>query len=258
MKCEYCLAPITLEDKYCPHCGRTNHAAMQHVSDMAKYQREFSNTQKQVMDVTSKYKSITARIIILGILAAIMVVTIVLRVSCYSLYRTINTNKLLKNKQAHIEKMEEYLDNNDYLGFSTYCEVNEISGYRVFKDEENDFRWYSPVITSAANYSTLYLAIMRVYTNYDEYTNVKNICDSLNYFYAGIKRESNSLYGSLESYEVVFGPMEEQCRGLLVRYLDFTPEEADSLMEMSEAKRSVLMEEKIEAIKERRETDNEQ
>ena len=37
MKCEYCLGPLSLEDEVCPHCGRPNKHAKQHIRDMKRY-----------------------------------------------------------------------------------------------------------------------------------------------------------------------------------------------------------------------------
>lgn len=257
MKCEYCLAPITLEDKYCPHCGRANHVAIQHVNDMAKYQKKFDTTQKEVMDVTRKYKSVTARIIILGILVIALVVLVILNASSYSLYSTINSKKIIKNKQYYMTKMDEYLSDDDFLGFATFVEVNSLTNYRVTNDNDPKMNWYRPVMNAASNYSNVYMQIMRIYTGTGSSYDAKNIGDGLNYFYSSLTRESNNLYGELESYEEVFGNMDEQCRGLLIKYLDFTYDEASSFLEMSEAKRSVLVEEKVEALKERMEAENE-
>ena len=37
MKCKYCGGNLTLEQAYCPHCGRPNEEAAQHVKDMEHY-----------------------------------------------------------------------------------------------------------------------------------------------------------------------------------------------------------------------------
>lgn len=39
MKCKYCGGNLTLEQAYCPHCGRPNEEAEQHVKDMEHSQK---------------------------------------------------------------------------------------------------------------------------------------------------------------------------------------------------------------------------
>lgn len=49
MKCKYCGGNLTLEQAYCPHCGRPNEEAAQHVKDMEHYKSNFEDTKAMSM-----------------------------------------------------------------------------------------------------------------------------------------------------------------------------------------------------------------
>ena len=50
MKCKYCGGNLTLEQAYCPHCGRPNEEAAQHVKDMEHYKSNFEDTKSVTYD----------------------------------------------------------------------------------------------------------------------------------------------------------------------------------------------------------------
>ena len=54
MKCKYCGGNLTLEQAYCPHCGRPNEEAAQHVKDMEHYKSNFEDTKSAVYEVAEK------------------------------------------------------------------------------------------------------------------------------------------------------------------------------------------------------------
>ena len=57
MKCKYCGGNLTLEQAYCPHCGRPNEEAAQHVKDMEHYQ-DFVQNRLGVIDAIGSLHSI--------------------------------------------------------------------------------------------------------------------------------------------------------------------------------------------------------
>ena len=55
MKCPHCGAPLKMEDKFCTYCGAPNTLAMQHQADMEHYEREFTETQEEVLTKHEHY-----------------------------------------------------------------------------------------------------------------------------------------------------------------------------------------------------------
>ena len=84
MKCKYCGGNLTLEQAYCPHCGRPNEEAAQHVKDMEHYKSNFEDTKSDVYEVTEKNTEIMSHMIIITVLVILCVVVFVVmkNISC--------------------------------------------------------------------------------------------------------------------------------------------------------------------------------
>ena len=74
MKCKYCGGNLTLEQAYCPHCGRPNEEAAQHVKDMEHYKSNFEDTKSDVYEVAEKNTEIMSHMIIITVLVILCVV----------------------------------------------------------------------------------------------------------------------------------------------------------------------------------------
>ena len=248
MKCEYCLAPISLEDEVCPHCGHANTAAKRHLEDMKKYQKDYNETKEEVIKVTGTYKSITARIIILVVVIIILAASIFLYAGTYSMATYIHQRQAIKHAHEYTGVMDDYLENGRFLDFKYFVEGKGMSSYRLRDSKE--YRWYIPVMNVVDYYESFYNSLMSLYLSNDKenVSSAKYIADNLGYEYGAMKRESNSEYGDISTYETVFNEIREQTEALLVRYLNLTREEAESLYDMSDAKRASLIEDKIEAL----------
>ena len=47
MKCKYCGGDVTLNDHFCPNCGRPVDQAQRHQKEMREYETEFEETKQQ-------------------------------------------------------------------------------------------------------------------------------------------------------------------------------------------------------------------
>ena len=101
MKCEYCNGNLSLEDEYCPHCGKPNKHARKHIDDMRRFQGEFEDTRKYVRDKTIGYTEITVRVVILSILIVLILVFFAVGANAWEI------NREIKKKSAE-KKFEEY------------------------------------------------------------------------------------------------------------------------------------------------------
>ena len=84
MKCKYCGGNLTLEQAYCPHCGRPNEEAAQHVKDMEHYKSNFEDTKSDVYEVTEKNTEIMSHMIIITVLVILCVVVFVVSARSWS------------------------------------------------------------------------------------------------------------------------------------------------------------------------------
>ena len=90
MNCKYCGGTLSLEDHFCPHCGKPNEHAKQHAKDMEAYKSRFDTTQGEVYKVTRNYSEITAHAVIITVLVVLILVVLFVTRSAYAIKRNIH------------------------------------------------------------------------------------------------------------------------------------------------------------------------
>lgn len=248
MKCENCGGNLSLEDLACPHCGTINRQAQQHVRDMRRYQGEFQDTQKNVYAVTRRYAGITTRVVIIAVLLIITVVFAIFASESYSIKRHILQNRAERNFEKYSAKIEQYLEDEDYIALYAFAEANYIDAY------DNEYEKYLPMIRVCNQYTYLYEYIMGYHTKVQqgddaEYieNQIQYMGEQLNYFYDTLDMENYSYYESVdvEKTQMILARIEEQVKVLLRTYCGLTQEDVESLDGLSEARRMVLLEERM-------------
>lgn len=248
MKCENCGGNLSLEDLNCPYCGTPNKHAQQHVRDMKRYHGEFQSTQKDVYATTKKYTGIMVRAVIIAVLLILCVVFAVVGSQSYSIRRMILERRAERNFTEYSAILDEYLELEDYMAFHAFIEANSIYGY------DTDYEKYVPVIRATSQYTYLYEYIMGAYTEIQQGADAETIesrvgflADQLNYFYETLDMEKYDYCDGADSPEnrAAFEQMEKNVQALLRTYCGLTKEEAENLKTLSEARRMVLLEERI-------------
>ena len=100
MKCGHCCGNLTLEMLACPYCGKENPHAKQHISDMKRYQGDFSETRSEVYSVVNRYSGIAVRSVIIVILLIAIVAMGVIASESYSIKRHMEKS----NSAKHVEE----------------------------------------------------------------------------------------------------------------------------------------------------------
>ena len=115
MKCKYCGGNLTLEQAYCPHCGRPNEEAAQHVKDMEHYKSNFEDTKSDVYEVTEKNTEIMSHMIIITVLVILCVVVFVVSARSWSIHRGLLQFDAGIRQGSYMKQMEQYLEDEDYV-----------------------------------------------------------------------------------------------------------------------------------------------
>lgn len=248
MKCEYCMGTLSLEDENCPHCGRPNKHAKQHIRDMQRFQGEFEDTKKYVYAETGKYTGIAVRVVIIAILLVLCLAALIIGAMAWDIQRGIKRAGADRKYATYSKIMDEYLEDENYLEFNQFCLTKGISYYEGAYSED-----YRLVIQLCSNYASAYDSLYS-YITFDENNNLEQQVDmtsnSLDYFYKYYLNENNfytDLYGESERYEQAAEVMKYNIECILITYCGFSEEEAKSMPELSKTKRAVLLEEKLEA-----------
>ena len=129
MKCKYCGGNLTLEQAYCPHCGRPNEEAAQHVKDMEHYKSNFEDTKSDVYEVAEKNTEIMSHMIIITVLVILCVVVFVVSARSWSIHRGLLQFDAGIRQSSYMKQMEQYLEDEDYIGLSAFCDRHYIRPY---------------------------------------------------------------------------------------------------------------------------------
>ena len=121
MKCKYCGGNLTLEQAYCPHCGRPNEEAAQHVKDMEHYKSNFEDTKSDVYEVAEKNTEIMSHMIIITVLVILCVVVFVVSARSWSIHRGLLQFDAGIRQSSYMKQMEQYLEDEDYIGYQLFA-----------------------------------------------------------------------------------------------------------------------------------------
>ena len=248
MKCEKCGGNLSLEDLKCPYCGEINKHAQQHIRDMERFQGEFQDTKENVYATAKRFTAVSVRMIVIAALVVLAVALAILGSRSYSLRRWILEKRAERNVAEYSAVMDRYLEEENFMEFSFFTEANRIDGY------DTPYETYIPVIRASHQYRYLYSEIMGTYTNWiqdaDQETMercVSYLSDQLNFFYESLDMEKYNYISGVDSEQnkQALAQMEEHVKALLQTYCNLTQEETEALRQLSEAKRTVLLEERI-------------
>ena len=248
MKCENCGGNLSLEDLNCPYCGSINKHAQQHVHDMKRYHGEFQDTKKDVYATTKKYTGITVRLLIIAVLLILSVVMAIIGSQSYSIRRHLLEKRAERNYAEYSVIMDTYLENEEYIAFHTFVEANSIYGY------DTPYEKYIPVIRVSAQYMYVYDYIMGLHTKLYRDTDKESIerqimylSEQLNDFYDAMDMENYNYINGADAplNQEAIAQMEQNIKALLQTYCGLTNEDVTGLQKLSEAKRMVLLEERI-------------
>lgn len=246
MKCDNCGGNLSLEDAFCPHCGKPNQHAAQHIKDMKHYKGEFEDTKQDVYQTTRAYTETTVRVVIAAVLIILIVASFVLAALSYDIKRDFARSKADKNFSKYSKLLDGYLEEENYQEFNAFVNEHQISTY------DNKYEQYFAVRRAAQAYATVYEYMMQVATppKYveDLTDSIERMTTQLEYFYDVVNSENYEEYegSDAELYVTSIENMEKNVQALLVTYIHMTPEDAAQMKTMTNAKRAYLIEESLD------------
>ena len=254
MKCKYCGGNLTLEQAYCPHCGRPNEEAEQHVKDMEHYKNNFEDTRSDVYEVAEKNTELMCHTIIITVLVILCVIVFVVATRSWSIHRGLMQFDSKIRYNSYVKQMEQYLEDEDYIGFSAFCDRHYIRSY----SRDNSYEDYQLLIEASVDYRYIYESLMKAVTiNFDSVGRLSSLYESISEYYERLEKILHPVdneymekqYQELpeEKKEDILR-MEANVKMLLQTYFGMTPEEAENFGTMSNAQKVVFLEEKGEVM----------
>ena len=230
MKCKYCGGDVTLNDHFCPSCGRPVDQAQRHQKEMREYETEFEETKQQAMnELAANSGGGTAVGIRLFIIAALVVLLfwMFINLDGYNMNQKREKKAANKNYEAYVEQIDQYLADRD--------------------DKYDDFRW---IFYGARDYKNIFEALLETaYIGKDtrDLYYAERLSDYVNQFYEDILSDSYTrLSEDPGKTEAVYNEMEADLAVLLQKYLRLTKEETDSLRGLTKSRRTVLIEQALD------------
>ncbi len=239
MKCEFCGGDLSLEAANCPYCGQVNKHARQHIKDMKRYRREFEKTKKGVYSATQKYSQFTAKIVIAAVMVVVIGILWYLYEQAYSIHWDWKQANAKRNEKEYSELLDQYLEEERFWEFYNFYDEERIT-YEYSSDSYGDYRYLCTVV----DYYNHFTEEMMVYASGAE-DSVEYLCSYLNHFYEYSVYEEEKEDNRQENLDAL-ATMHKDVVQMLCTYCNLTPEEAASLKSMSEAKRTVMIEERME------------
>ena len=247
MKCKYCGGDVTLQDHFCPHCGRPVDQALRHQREMREYETEFEETKQEAIDkISVSSAGSTAVGIRLAMIVALTIAFIWMLVSLnpYDINERREKRLANTNYDAYVEQIEQYIADTEFMALSRFADKHRL-------DMNDKYKQYRDIFYAAGDYEYVYLGILETAYLANDTRNLyyaENLSENVNRFYEYILTE-RSAYSDAdpEKTSAAFKEMEQDIAVLLQKYLHLTKEDTDSLRELSKSRRKVLIEQALDA-----------
>ncbi len=244
MNCPYCSAPLMIADETCYYCGKENPYFTRHRAEMRAFQEEFEETQQEVIETAKRTTRFSANIAVVCVLVALNLLVIVGRLSSWELeyaYKTWRTNQ---NEAEIRTALEAYSDAGDLLAMSHYHDENVV-GYNTNLSDYDAVEWGLSQYERMYEF-ILYLRVIpeRSYLTLEE--SAEYISSAMGYFYQyTVQGKYDDDANFSEKHLATIAQTQEKLEALLARYLNIPADEIPALIELSESRRAVAIEEGV-------------
>ncbi|MBO5564140.1 MAG: zinc ribbon domain-containing protein [Lachnospiraceae bacterium] len=241
VKCRYCGASMGLEDRYCPHCGRTNEVAAQHAKDMEQYETSYRETRTDVYKTVHRHAGSAVRAVILAFLILGSIVCVILGNNGYLIRWRLRERWAIRNQRAVMEQMDECIAGRKWRSLSG------MEDYYGLRTHQAPWEEYNGIPNAASAYGWIESALMGVVfakEDEDRSYHLSSLSNNVDYFLETIDPEKNKWRQDSEKALAAYSAMEEDMKALFLTYFDIDEEGWEDMKAMSSFKRAVFIEEK--------------
>ncbi len=245
MKCENGGGEVSLEQKFCPFCGKENTQATEHQRDMDAFKRRYEQTEASVKHKTRKYAMVTIRVVGIVVLLIACIIMFAVAESAYSMPGDARRRASQRNPEPYKAALEKYLEEGDYR---TFCSYGDYHNLRWFSD--SPFREYRDIYMVCQDYD----AVMRMAENLilhgDEekwrtYSMESDITHFVNYLDSFEERIDRNYSEEASRFDVYVSDMQENVNLVLETCFGMSAEEREEFMSLSAGKKSVVIEDAL-------------
>ncbi len=199
MKCPNCGGEMSLEQRFCAHCGTENTEARQHAAAMEMYNNEFNQTKAEVFRTAKVQGSLLARFIIIFVMLILIVTECILSAKSYSIVSSRKAKYANKHSEEYLAIMNQYFEEKNYLDLDSFISEKGIRFYtdtpyveythlrNLISDYSYSFRTFEAARYRINNISRQYenpytrvaSTITSFYEQYERYTTSDSYADSI-------------------------------------------------------------------------------
>lgn len=253
MKCDYCGANLTIDDKVCPYCHKPNRYYEKHRQDMFHYETDYQNTKSDVYEKAGKTSKRAARIAVLAVMGMLILAAVLLNVYAWDIRRAFEERAARKHLPAHTAQLDQYLEEQDWMDYYQYMSENNL----LYYDLGETFKSYQRFAYLADDYTQIYQMCTRLVTcetmggdyYYTSDRCLESMSDVLEEIYNFTREDPYSIYYEVyENHRDWCDPVIEQAQQLIQAYVgvDKAVFEDQSIRSMSDTKILVLLERSYE------------
>lgn len=234
LNCKNCGAPLTLQDEVCPHCGTPNPEAKEHQDKLRKYDRDFKQTRKEVIDEVKKSKQGYGLLIVLVMLMLANLVLLIMNGASYQIADDMIA--LIRGKDNIEAEMKELLANDEYVEYDILVEKYDLN--------YSDYRDYLAISYLADSYSTIINSMTNYFYGRENYSDpLLRACNSIKDFKDDYNRRSRDDF----SDEILFHieRLNDEYERYLKYFLKLNDEDIAGIPDMSSSQLAMRIMERM-------------
>ncbi len=248
MKCQHCGNNLNIEDRFCPYCGEPNPYAVKHQKEMDRFEKDYRETKKDVLEQSSRFNRHTVRITILAVLVALIALTAFMIAKADDIRWWQEERKVASQADLHSARIDELMEERNYDGVYAYMNRNRLT-------YSSSLRKYDAVYETSTNYKMFYDNLLSLQAK-------KHDSEKYRYYTEAelIEQASTNIFRIYESMEVneyneeaytgermeYMEALRDRMEVMVSGYFGISLDEAKGMRTMSESRINVMLEDRYE------------
>ena len=246
MKCEFCGANLTIENAFCPNCGKPNKYNEAHRQDMKEYEKRFKEAEEEVSRKTGIFSKRAVFITTIAVIVTLILAEVVVLIKMDDINRAIKKKSDIRQAQEYALRLKECEEERDIIGMvDCYSSISYAHSGPITE--------YLPICSAAQMYATIKQEIIKVATGADTYSTPYDMAHLFNNSLSGIyeyyeKSDKYSEESRYKNHMEFCEYIEKEAYSLISEYCDIPITTFDNFRQLSDVERVNIINESLEKV----------